>query len=49
MVITRTDVPVGNRSSGARRVDKAVTSDVDPHVIDVATTDTEKDEVAGRE
>jgi hypothetical protein len=49
MVITRGDVPVGNRSPGARRVDEAVASDVDPYVIDVATADTEKDEIAGRE
>jgi hypothetical protein len=49
MVITRADVPVGNRSPRARRVDKAVTSHVDPHVIDVATADTEKDEIARRE
>ena len=49
MVITRADVPVGNRFPGTRRVDKAVASDVDPYVIDVATVDTEKDEIAGRE
>jgi hypothetical protein len=49
MVITRADVPVRNRSPGARRVDEAVTSDVDPDVIDVATADTEKDEIARRE
>ena len=47
MVITRADVPVGNRCPGTRRVDKAVASDVDPYVIDVATADTEKDEIAG--
>ena len=49
MVITGADVPVGNRSPGTRRVDKAVASDVDPYVIDVATADAEKDEIAGRE
>jgi hypothetical protein len=49
MVITRADVPIGNRSPGARRVDEAVVSDVDPYVIDVATADTEEDEIAGRE
>ena len=49
MVITRADVPVGNRSPGTRRVDEAVATDVDPYVIDVATVDTEKNEIAGRE
>jgi hypothetical protein len=49
MVITRPDVPVGNRSPGTRCVDEAVASDVDPYVIDLATMDTEKDEIAGRE
>jgi len=49
MVITRVDVPVGNRSPGTRRVDEAVASDVDTYVIDVATADTEKNEIAGRE
>lgn len=48
-VIACADVPVGNGSPGARRVDEAVTSDIDPDVIDVAAADTEKDEIAGRE
>jgi hypothetical protein len=47
MVITGADVPVGNRSARPRRVDKAITSNVDPDVIDVSTVDTEKDEIAG--
>ena len=47
MVITGANVPVGNRSARPGCVDEAVSADVDPHVIDVATVDTEKDEIAG--
>jgi len=49
MVITGADVPVGDRPPGTRRMNEAVASDVDPYVIDLATMDTEKDEIAGRE
>ena len=48
MVITGTNVPVGNRSSRARRVNEAIASDVDSHVIDVSAVDTEEHEVSGR-
>ncbi len=49
MVITGTNVPIGNRLSRAWRVNEAAASDVDSYVIDVATMDAEKDEVAGGE
>ena len=47
MVISIAQAPVRDPLTGTRRVDKATVPRVDPHVIDVATVDTEEDEIAG--
>ena len=49
VIITRREIAVRHHLAGTRRMNEATVSCIDSHVIDVATVDTEEDQVARRQ